>query len=144
MRSNIRSRLLPRSPNHSHQKGSHPNSANHNKNIWRRERDSNPRSSFKPDTRLAGEPLRPLGHLSVAGQSTQDNTNLIFLTFVYRLSPRERDAAHSLANSPPCLPLRTMAEGVGFEPTWLSDPAVFKTAALSHSAIPPQSSPSTL
>jgi hypothetical protein len=32
---------------------------------WRRERDSNPRSRFKRDTRLAGEPLRPLGHLSV-------------------------------------------------------------------------------
>src|SRR5512136_2769101 len=31
---------------------------------WRRERDLNPRSGFKPDTRLAGEPLRPLGHLS--------------------------------------------------------------------------------
>ena len=26
---------------------------------WRRERDSNPRSRFKRDTRLAGEPLRP-------------------------------------------------------------------------------------
>ena len=33
--------------------------------IWRRERDLNPRSPFKGDTRLAGEPLRPLGHLSV-------------------------------------------------------------------------------
>ncbi len=32
---------------------------------WRRERDSNPRSRFKRNTRLAGEPLRPLGHLSV-------------------------------------------------------------------------------
>ena len=32
---------------------------------WRRERDLNPRSRFKRDTRLAGEPLRPLGHLSV-------------------------------------------------------------------------------
>src|SRR5512136_2981963 len=26
---------------------------------WRRERDLNPRSRFKRDTRLAGEPLRP-------------------------------------------------------------------------------------
>jgi hypothetical protein len=32
--------------------------------IWRRGRDLNPRGSFKPPTRLAGERLRPLGHLS--------------------------------------------------------------------------------
>ena len=31
---------------------------------WRRERDSNPRYSFKPYTPLAGERLQPLGHLS--------------------------------------------------------------------------------
>lgn len=31
---------------------------------WRRERDSDPRSSSKPLTRLAGECLQPLGHLS--------------------------------------------------------------------------------
>ncbi len=34
------------------------------KSNWRRERDSNPRSGYKPNTPLAGEPLRPLGHLS--------------------------------------------------------------------------------
>ena len=66
---------------------------------WRRERDSNPRSPFKGDTRLAGEPLRPLGHLSVSNIS--------------------------------------LAEGVGFEPTSPFGEAVFKTAALNHSAIPP-------
>jgi hypothetical protein len=32
-----------------------------------------------------------------------------------------------------------MAEGVGFEPTSPFGEAVFKTAALNHSAIPPQS-----
>ena len=31
---------------------------------WRRGRDSNPRYGFRPYTRLAGERLRPLGHLS--------------------------------------------------------------------------------
>ncbi len=31
----------------------------------RRERDSNPRWGFKPHTRLAGERLQPLGHLSL-------------------------------------------------------------------------------
>ena len=31
---------------------------------WRRGRDLNPRRSYKPLTRLAGERLRPLGHLS--------------------------------------------------------------------------------
>ena len=36
----------------------------------RRGRDLNPRESFKPPTRLAGERLRPLGHLSgSAGQA---------------------------------------------------------------------------
>ena len=34
------------------------------RNIWRRERDSNPREGYKPSTPLAGEPLQPLGHLS--------------------------------------------------------------------------------
>ena len=34
----------------------------------RRERDSNPRNGYKPFTRLAGERLRPLGHLSTAEQ----------------------------------------------------------------------------
>lgn len=32
--------------------------------LWRRERDSNPRRGYKPLTPLAGERLRPLGHLS--------------------------------------------------------------------------------
>ncbi len=32
--------------------------------VWRRERDSNPRWSYKPHTPLAGERLQPLGHLS--------------------------------------------------------------------------------
>ena len=32
--------------------------------LWRRERDSNPRWSYKPHTPLAGERLQPLGHLS--------------------------------------------------------------------------------
>ena len=31
---------------------------------WRRGRDSNPRRGYKPLTPLAGERLRPLGHLS--------------------------------------------------------------------------------
>ncbi len=34
---------------------------------WRRERDSNPRYRLSQYTRLAGERLRPLGHLSKAG-----------------------------------------------------------------------------
>src|ERR1700680_4679310 len=33
---------------------------------WRRGRDSNPRSGFTPDNCLAGSPVRPLQHLSVA------------------------------------------------------------------------------
>ena len=37
--------------------------------IWRRGRDLNPRGGFKPPTRLAGERLRPLGHLSMGGIS---------------------------------------------------------------------------
>ena len=36
---------------------------------WRRGRDSNPRDGFKPPTPLAGERLRPLGHLSKNGPS---------------------------------------------------------------------------
>ena len=35
---------------------------------WRRGRDLNPRGSSKPPTRLAGERLRPLGHLSKCRQ----------------------------------------------------------------------------
>src|SRR5690606_38538491 len=35
-----------------------------NSSLWRRERDSNPRRGYKPLTPLAGERLRPLGHLS--------------------------------------------------------------------------------
>jgi hypothetical protein len=35
-----------------------------NRALWRRERDSNPRWSYKPHTPLAGERLQPLGHLS--------------------------------------------------------------------------------
>ena len=35
--------------------------------------------------------------------------------------------------------LECVAEGVGFEPTSPFGEAVFKTAALGHSAIPPQS-----
>ncbi len=31
---------------------------------WRRERDSNPRRSYTPLNRLAGDCLQPLGHLS--------------------------------------------------------------------------------
>ncbi len=34
------------------------------KYFWRRRRDSNPRSRFCPDAPLAGECLRPLGHVS--------------------------------------------------------------------------------
>ena len=33
--------------------------------IWRRERDSNPRSGYKPLTHFPGVLLQPLGHLSV-------------------------------------------------------------------------------
>ena len=38
--------------------------ASHDNEYWRRERDSNPRWSYKPHTPLAGERLQPLGHLS--------------------------------------------------------------------------------
>ena len=34
---------------------------------WRRERDSNPRSGYKPLTHFPGVLLQPLGHLSIAG-----------------------------------------------------------------------------
>ena len=37
---------------------------------WRRERDSNPRCRFCPHAPLAGECLRPLGHLSDLTQAT--------------------------------------------------------------------------
>src|SRR5436853_2746544 len=36
----------------------------------RRGRDSNPRWSFDPHTRLAGECLQPLGHLSLSGEAS--------------------------------------------------------------------------
>ena len=41
---------------------------------WRRRRDSNPRDGFPP-TPLAGERLRPLGHVSVDGYSRPNPTN---------------------------------------------------------------------
>ena len=52
---------------------------------WRRGWDSNPRYGFKPYTRLAGERLRPLGHLS---GPVGDNR------------PRSRDQAAMSGDSP--------------------------------------------
>ena len=43
-----------------------------NRYIWRRGRDSNPRDGF-PSTPLAGERLRPLGHLSRPMKSVRDS-----------------------------------------------------------------------
>ena len=62
------------------------------------------------DTRLAIERLRPLGHLSS--------------------TPRRRTRRCQRTNE-------RMAEEVGFEPTAGYPATVFKTAALSHSATPP-------
>ena len=39
--------------------------------VSRRGRDLNPRGSYKPPTRLAGERLRPLGHLSFGPASDE-------------------------------------------------------------------------
>ena len=78
------------------------------KNSWRRERDSNPRSRFEQDTRLAGEPLRPLGHLSASG-----------FDFNYKTRGTFRQIRQS----------KKMAEGVGFEPTGVS-PIPFQAGRL--------------
>ncbi len=43
---------------------------------WRRRRDSNPRSGFCPDAPLAGECLRPLGHVSDNSHCTVSGTLL--------------------------------------------------------------------
>ena len=86
---------------------------------WRRGRDLNPRRGYKPLTRLAGERLRPLGHLSVRNS----------LVFVAIKVPGEAFLGLALAWE--------VAEGVGFEPTRPNGPTVFKTVALDRSATPP-------
>ena len=52
---------------------------------WRRRRDSNPRDGFPP-TPLAGERLRPLGHISAAGSSSNEaqrtSGNYAWMSFV--------------------------------------------------------------
>ncbi len=50
-------------------------------------------------------------------------------------APLELSRLNRMAYHPK--PWRSLAEGVGFEPTSPFGEAVFKTAALNHSAIPP-------
>ena len=106
----------------------------YNRVLWRRERDSNPRWSYKPHTPLAGERLQPLGHLS---------TNSIVK------GPVARSRSPEGASAPGCLflsfslypgetGLARLAEEEGFEPPVGLPTAVFKTAAFDHSATPPQ------
>ena len=50
-------------------------------------------------------------------------------------------AVHHVRCAAATNPTWFVAEGVGFEPTSPFEEAVFKTAALNHSAIPPESLP---
>ena len=103
----------------------------------------NPRGSYKPPTRLAGERLRPLGHLSI---SLIGRTKSPQQRPVHR-SPQARPAAtstvvvrrHPDRLRPHCARRRRLPRR-----EWDSNPrdpergpAVFKTAAFVHSAIPP-------
>ena len=58
--------------------------------FWRRERDSNPRCSFCPHTPLAGERLRPLGHLSGIPDPTYCNYLTALPSARRRLAPTIR------------------------------------------------------
>ena len=53
------------------------------------------------------------------------------------VSSHTRLAGERLQPTRPSLQLNFLAEGVGFEPTVPFRTAIFKTAALNHSAIPP-------
>jgi hypothetical protein len=53
------------------------------------------------------------------------------------VSSHTRLAGERLQPTRPSLQLNFLAEGVGFEPTVPLGTAIFKTAALNHSAIPP-------
>ena len=64
---------------------------------WRRERDSNPRYGFKPYTRLAGEHLRPLGHLSVL------SIILVHLQKIKRASIFRRRCDVTVSTGPPLI-----------------------------------------
>src|SRR5512139_2055606 len=96
----------------------------------------NPRSRFKRDTRLAGEPLRPLGHLSGSldyVQSVDHSACLIcYMAYHAKLWQPIQKAG---------LPSEALAQAGGGSRIRTHVPdlreAVFKTAALSHSAIPP-------
>ena len=78
-------------------KGSHPSISQFTLQcIWRRERDSNPRSRFCRNTRFPVVPLRPLGHLSVLLLVSYSN----LLVSIYRLR-RERGMYSLTAFAPP-------------------------------------------
>ena len=89
----------------------------------------NPRSPLKGDTRLAGEPLRPLGHLSVLNPYFKP----MYLAFCNGALNHVRFRA--------CHAPYVVHGGGSRIRTHVPDlrEAVFKTAALSHSAIPPRS-----
>ena len=112
----------------------------YNRVLWRRERDSNPRWSYKPHTPLAGERLQPLGHLSAILIVTEPHK-------VRSIWPQGASApaisqslnlsiSHSQIRVAPSL--FRLAEEEGFEPPVGLPTAVFKTAAFDHSATPPQ------
>src|SRR5215208_7597455 len=53
--------------------------------LQRRGRDSNPRESFPPPTRLAGECLQPLGHLSGRNQDCMRRNAIVTVAVVIAL-----------------------------------------------------------
>jgi hypothetical protein len=75
-----------------------------------------PSVEVSPYTRLAGEHLKPTRSSLRLGLAVSDQVVDFYAAMILR---------------------GFMAEGEGFEPPFPGRKAVFKTAALSHSAIPP-------
>ena len=55
--------------------------------VWRRERDSNPRGQFPQPTRLAGERLQPLGHLSARGRHSISQPGAVAILIAENFRP---------------------------------------------------------
>ena len=121
---------------------------------WRRERDLNPRSRFKRDTRLAGEPLRPLGHLSVSLRYAHSAQRVAFSMWCITHGAVHHVKCTAATNpilnyiefrtNPEPYMVQGVVHGGGSRiRTHVPDlrEAVFKTAALNHSAIPPHPLP---
>ena len=88
-----------------------------------------PSEELSPLTRLAGERLRP------ARQSLRRNVKFSPNT-AKNFNPKKCTICTTLLHQQLDV---LVAEGVGFEPTSRFRETVFKTAAFSHSAIPPHS-----